>query len=172
MENDGLVTLLKSSWKGFDVSSGLSYATQVAMNLKIIKNVSITWSVKKKDQDNKDLVNIEALLVASFHSLGFCFTSEEDELSMVELESKKRNFLCEREQEARQKSKALWLLCGDDNTPFSIINPISRKILTLSGRLQMMREISLKVLTLLPRQGFIILNPCLGNKRTFISLKL
>ena len=48
LENDALVTLLKASWKVFDVNSGLSFATQFASNLKIIKEVSITWSTKKK----------------------------------------------------------------------------------------------------------------------------
>ena len=38
--------------------------------------------------------------------------------SLVDLESKTRNILGEREHEGRLKSRALWLLCGDDNTPF------------------------------------------------------
>ena len=68
LENGDLVTLLKASWKAFDVSSGLSSDNQFAANLKTIKEVSISWSIKKKVQDNKDLVDIEALLVASFNS--------------------------------------------------------------------------------------------------------
>ena len=43
-----MLWLLKASWKVFDVNSGLSFATQFASNLKIIKEVSITWSTKKK----------------------------------------------------------------------------------------------------------------------------
>ena len=34
------------------------------------------------------------------------------------LESRRRKLLLDREKEARQKSRAMWLLCGDDNTPF------------------------------------------------------
>ena len=37
---------------------------------------------------------------------------------MIDLESRKRKILLDREHEARQKSRAIWLLCGDDNTPF------------------------------------------------------
>ena len=37
---------------------------------------------------------------------------------MIELESQKRKILLDRENEARQKSRATWILCGDDNTPF------------------------------------------------------
>ena len=113
-----MLWLLKASWKVFDVNSGLSFATQFASNLKIIKEVSITWSIKKKEQDNKDLVDIEALLVTSAHSLGFGFLTVEDKVSLADLESKKRKILSEREQEARQKCRGLWLLCGDDDTLF------------------------------------------------------
>ena len=66
--NDDFVSLLKASWKYFDVASSLSSTTQFAANIKTIKEVSISWSIKKKVQDNKDLVDIEALLVASFNS--------------------------------------------------------------------------------------------------------
>ena len=93
LENGDLVTLLKASWKAFDVSSGLSSATQFAANLKTIKEVSISWSIKKKVQDNKDLVDIEALLVASFNSHGFGFLTEVDKVLLIDLESKKRKFL-------------------------------------------------------------------------------
>ena len=37
---------------------------------------------------------------------------------LIELESRKRNILCYWGKEARQKSRALWMICGDDNTPF------------------------------------------------------
>ena len=95
LENDALVSLLKGSWKVFDVNSGLSSTTQFAANLKIIKEVSITWSINKKEQDNKDLVDIEVLLVAYVHSLGFGFFTVEDKVSLTDLESKKRKILCE-----------------------------------------------------------------------------
>ena len=46
------------------------------------------------------------------------FVLEEDRRYLIELETHKRNILVFREKEARQKSRALWLICGDDNTPF------------------------------------------------------
>ena len=58
-----------------------------AANLKIIKEVSITWSIKKKEQDNKDLVDIETLLVAYVHSLGFGFLTVEDKVGIIEEEN-------------------------------------------------------------------------------------
>ena len=93
-------------------------ASQFALNLKTIKDVSIDWSVKKKAQDQKDLVDIESLLAEYFNKLGFGFASDSDKHFLVELESKKRNMLGVHEHEVRQKSMALWFLCGDDNTPF------------------------------------------------------
>ena len=72
---------------------------------------------KEKAKDSKDLVEIDFLLVY-FNQSRFGFSSKVDKISLVELESRKRKILLDREQEARQKSRALWLLCGDDNTPF------------------------------------------------------
>ena len=92
-------------------------AVHFATNLKHIKDVSILWFVKKKTQELKDLVDIELLLDESFNKVGFVFSSKEDKASLVELESRKRKILLDRETEARQKSRNTWLLCGDDNTP-------------------------------------------------------
>ena len=41
----------------------ISLASHFADYLKHIKEVSISWSVKQKDQENKDLVEVEHLLV-------------------------------------------------------------------------------------------------------------
>ena len=48
LANDGFVSLLKNSWKVFNGSLGLPSASQFAMNLKTIKEVSISWSLQKK----------------------------------------------------------------------------------------------------------------------------
>ena len=88
------------------------------VDLKIIKDVSISWSVKQKTQETKELVEIKILLVDSFKKPGFVFSHEVDKISLVELESRRRIILLVREQEARHKSRATCLLCGDDNTSF------------------------------------------------------
>ena len=41
--NDDLVSVLKDSWKVFDERFELSPASQFAVNLKTIKDVSIDW---------------------------------------------------------------------------------------------------------------------------------
>ena len=48
----------------------------------------------------------------------FGFTSVADKDLLIEIESCKSVILLFQEKEARQKSRALWLSCGDDNTPF------------------------------------------------------
>ena len=98
----------------------VSPASHFADNIKHIKEVSISWYVKQKDQADKDLVEIEQLLVDSFNKPGFGFISEDDKSSLISLESRRRKILLVREQEVRQKSRVVWLLCGDDNTSFSI----------------------------------------------------
>ena len=53
-----------------------------------------------------------------FNKVGFGFSAAEDKASLLVLESRKRKILLDRENEARHKSRATWIICGDDNTPF------------------------------------------------------
>ena len=118
LEHIELVELLKDSWVVFDALSEVSPASQFVANLKRIKDISIKLSLKKKAQDIKDLVDIESDMKRYYDRTIIGFISEEDKLSLIELESCKISISCFREKEARQKSRALWLICGDDNTPF------------------------------------------------------
>ena len=102
----------------FDTLYEVSTASQFAANLKTLKNVSINWSVKRKALDIMDLVDIEREMKVHIDRQGIGFNSERDKVYMIELEARKRFILCDREKEERQKSRVLWLLCGDDNTPF------------------------------------------------------
>ena len=70
----------------------------------------------------------------NFHKMGLGFASEVVKTSLVDLESRKRKILLDQEKEARLKSRALWLLCGDENTPFSINLLIIGNSFTLSGK--------------------------------------
>ena len=79
------------------------------MNLKQLKEVSISWSVKKKSQDIKDLVHIEFSMMGNLKKMGFGFNTEEDKFSLVEPQTRKRTILCDWEKEPKQKSRALWM---------------------------------------------------------------
>ena len=59
LENDELVKSLIETWVAFSDNLHVSPATHFASNLKRIKDLSIAWSVKKKEMDFKDLVDIE-----------------------------------------------------------------------------------------------------------------
>ena len=134
LEHEDLVLLLKNTWKFFDNNSVLSSASQFSKNLKKIKNVSICWSVKRKYRDTKELIEIELLLGNAYFNVGFGYTTKADNDSLYALEARRRNILLDREKEARQKSRAIWLLYGDDNTPFFINLLIIGNLLILFGR--------------------------------------
>ena len=54
--NDYLVKSLKESWVTYSDNLHVSPASHISSNLKRIKDVSIAWSVKKKEMEFKDLV--------------------------------------------------------------------------------------------------------------------
>ena len=105
--NDDLVKLLKESWVVYFDNLHVTPASHFASNFKCVKDVSISWYVMKKEVEFKDLVEIEILLTVFSHKIGFGFSSEEDKASLIELESRKRKILLDREHEARQKSRAI-----------------------------------------------------------------
>ena len=72
-----------------------SPASHFALNIKKIKEVSVAWSVSKKEREFKDLVEIELMLVVISHQNGFGFLTEEDKVALIELEARKRKILLE-----------------------------------------------------------------------------
>ena len=113
-----MVEALKDSWVLFDDRSALSPEAQFSVNLKRIKAISTKWSLNKKAQNIKDLVDIEFELKRFHDSHSSGLLSMVDKDLLIEIESRKHAILIFWEKEARQKSRALWLCCGDDNTPF------------------------------------------------------
>ena len=69
LEDEDFVSLLKSSWTVFSDNLELSLGAHFALNLKKLKEVSISWSAAKKLQEDKDLVDIESSL-DDFHKMG------------------------------------------------------------------------------------------------------
>ena len=71
----------------------VSVASHFAANLKHIKEVSISWAIKKKAVETKDLIEIELLIAASFNSISFGFSSESDKSTIFVLEYCRRKIL-------------------------------------------------------------------------------
>ena len=101
LENEDLVKTLKDTWVAYFDNLHDSPASHFASNLKSLKDVSIVWSVKKMEIEYKELVEIEILISAFSHKIGFGFSSEEDKAGLIDLESRKRKILLDREHEAR-----------------------------------------------------------------------
>ena len=95
LEDDELVKSLIESWVAYFDNLHDSPASHFASNLKRIKDVSISWSVKKKEMEFKELVEIELMLTVFSHKFGFGFASNEDKVALIELESRKRKILLE-----------------------------------------------------------------------------
>ena len=69
--HDYLVKSLKESWVVYSDNLHVSPTSHFASNIKLIKDVSIAWSVKKKEIEYKELVEIEILITVFLTSLVF-----------------------------------------------------------------------------------------------------
>ena len=101
LEHDDLVKTLKDYWVDYSDNLHVSLASHFASNLKRIKDVSIAWSIKKKEIEYKELVEFEILIIVFSHKFGFGFSSDEDKAALIDLESRKRKILLDREHEVR-----------------------------------------------------------------------
>ena len=93
LESDELVKLLNETWVVYSDNLQASPANQFSSNLKRIKDVSIAWSLKKKEMEFRALVEIEIMLSVFSHKCGFGFSSEEDKAVLIDSESCKRKIL-------------------------------------------------------------------------------
>ena len=62
LQNEDLVKSLKDSWVVYSDNFHESPASHFATNLKKIKEVSVAWSVNKKEMEFKELVEVELML--------------------------------------------------------------------------------------------------------------
>ena len=111
-------------------------------------------------------------MMENLKKMGFGFNTEEDKFSLVELETWKRNILCDREKEDRQKIKALWILCGDDNTPFFHKCVAYRKNLNSIWKIEDDYGNLFEGFEDIAGAGCIILSLCFRKNLIYIFLKL
>jgi hypothetical protein len=116
LKEEEFLALVKEIWT--PITPGRLAVVQFARNLKNLKKDTVEWARKKKQQDEHELINIEASLQSIYDSEGGGFASPEVKEALLVLEKKRRKLLEAKEAEWRLKNRALWLQSGDENTKF------------------------------------------------------
>ena len=89
LEEEAFAKLLSDGWIKYDVSSEISPSCWFVNNLKMAKDLSIKWSIEKKERDDRNIKMIEQKIQEKFHERGFNFFSTVSKQEILDLESKR-----------------------------------------------------------------------------------
>lgn len=91
---------------------------QFERNLKSLKIATKAWEKRKKQQLEQDIISTEEALQSLYDPEKGGFSTLAEKEALLSLEKNRGELLQAREEEWRQKSRALWLHNRDENTKF------------------------------------------------------
>eukprot|EP00253_Pinus_taeda_P008941 PITA_08941 len=110
--------LFRNTWRH---PGGLQVANKEAHfwdNLKRLKKATIEWAKERKKAQVEELSHIDEKLRDSEDPEADGYLNQETKDKILKLENQRSKILLEQEEEWRQKSRAIWLKAGDENTKF------------------------------------------------------
>jgi hypothetical protein len=96
---------------------------QLVENMKRIKEKVKPWAFQKRQNEDKELKQIESELQRLSEEEGGGgggggVSTPESKITLLHLEKRRNKLLKEKEESWRLKSRAIWLASGDENTKF------------------------------------------------------
>lgn len=110
--------MVRETWAHSPQQVGSSLQSSLGLKLAHLRDAVIKWDKLKKSHNIEQLACIESEIQCISASLDDSLFYEEHKIKVAALEAKRSFLLHQLEESWRQKSKAIWLKAGDNNTCF------------------------------------------------------
>ena len=118
LQDPSFKELVSSNWVPSQENINGTAAFHFADNIRRLKGLIKDWAADKRRREDLELKAIEHDLMIIYEGEGGGLISEASKADLVLLEGRRNSLLLAKEETWRLKSRAIWLMSGDDNSKF------------------------------------------------------
>eukprot|EP00253_Pinus_taeda_P016512 PITA_16512 len=118
IKDDSYKKMISDFWRANPPGRREDSSRRFIQNLIALSKMSKLWAHNKRTQEDQTLCKIEADIVTFENNLGDIYSSEEHKDRMVSHYAERAKILKEKEESWPLRSRAIWMLEGDENTKF------------------------------------------------------
>jgi len=118
LKDPSYIQLVSDYWQSNPIMEREDHTVGFIRKLTKLKRISRNWAHQKRKNDDNILREAERAIASYEDSSNGTFLTQENKDLYTSLVSKRSQILKEREESWRLRSKAIWLIEGDNNTKF------------------------------------------------------
>jgi hypothetical protein len=130
-------TLVRDVWSDLHMQQAIKAQRRLVERLSCLKSQVKFWSMEKCFQDQLEMDKIEEGLNDLYHQKTQGLQNADIEQQLMKLEEDRKKLLLEEEERWRQKSRAIWIKSGDNNSKLFHVLQAIKEIKSTYGRLSM-----------------------------------